>query len=53
MSANKELFTATDWMAYYEKLFQGDTPIKVCPLSLEKSSKTEQSDGKGKDGPKG
>ncbi|MBE9535947.1 MAG: hypothetical protein IMF07_02105 [Proteobacteria bacterium] len=49
MTAKKGLFTATDWMAYYEKLFQNDTPIKVSPLYLGKDGKAEQAGVKGKD----
>lgn len=52
MSAIKGLFTATDWMAYYEKLFRDDTAIKVNPLSLQKGGREEQADRKGKDSSK-
>ena len=48
MSSEKGLLTATDWMAYYEKLFRDDTLIKMSPLSLGKDDRAEQAGGKQK-----
>jgi hypothetical protein len=52
MSAKQGVFTATDWMAYYEELFQNDTPINVSPLSMVEDGTKEQSGEKDKDSSK-
>jgi hypothetical protein len=52
MTAKKGLFTATDWMVYYEKLFRDDTPNKVSPLSLAKDDRIEQAGDKQRDSSK-
>ena len=52
MTAKKGLFTATDWMAYYEELFRDDTLIKASPLSLGKDDRAEQAADKQRDSSK-
>jgi hypothetical protein len=52
MSSEKGLLTATDWMAYYEKLFRDDTLINMSPLSLGKDDSAEQAGDKQRDSSK-
>ena len=45
MTAKKGLFTASDWMAYYDRLFRDAMSIKLSPLSVtQKEKETPEKD---------